>query len=247
LLLRPARRFRDAAPQAGSYNVRTHSAMPAKDFGAIVYAFTASRERSLALGYRFVTPEIGDGVCNNVNRNVPIDVSLEPFLNAMTELGRIFDAIGSQFVAEFIRKDVLCKLAVVRAASTRYDGVDSVRRLVESETNNPPSGFFCPTPAIPALQWLTRVLHFIEELVSGLVKNPSLELSEAALYAYRKSLWICHSALTRTIFEGALGYVPRREQFESDMGDSEADIAKSFTVFVSEVNPHLRTMRYILQ
>jgi hypothetical protein len=221
--------------------------MPAKDFGAIVYAFTSSREQSLALGYHFVVAEVGDGISDIVDRNLQIDVGLEPFLTAMTELARIFDAIGSQFVAEFLRKDVLCKLAVIRAASTRYEGADSVRRLVESETNNPPTGFFCPTPAIPALQWLTRVLHFIEELVSGLVNNPSLELSEAALHAYRKSLWVCHPAFTRTIFESALGYVPKREKFESDIGDSETDVAKSFAVFVSEVKPHLRTMRYILQ
>jgi Glycolipid transfer protein (GLTP) len=220
--------------------------MPAKDFAVIVCSFTASREGSLTRGLQFAIVDANGGVCNSARTDSQIDISLEPFLNALTELVRIFDAIGSQFVAEFIRKDVLCKLAIVRAAAVRHDGVDTVRSLFNAETLNPPTGFFRPTPAIPALQWLTRVLHFIEEMVSALMKNNETELSEAALLAYRKSLWVGHSAFTRTVFEGALTYVPKREKFESDISENSAEAAKSFALFVSEVRPHLHTMRNIL-
>lgn len=202
---------------------------------------------------------------------VQVDLCLEPFLAAVTELVNIFDAIGSPFLSDLVRKDALTKVAIVRDAVARHtreaekrkpkprtskvgdaEGTDAkprfdtVRRLLQAEREYPPSGLWAPQPAAPALLWMVRVLDFIERLVANLLGDRDKKLAQAALEAYNCTMRPGHSMITRGVFEKAFAFVPERKQFEAQIDPENSKVLAEFVEFERHVRPHVATLYLIL-
>jgi hypothetical protein len=121
----------------------------------------------------------------------------------------------------------------------------TLRNFVAAEEAVPrPTGLFgTATQAGPAaLLWITRVLHFIEQLLATLRRDADIKLADAALLSYRSTLRARHSTLTRAIFERAFLYVPNRATFEDRISSNPADVPETYARFLIHVSPHLTVL-----
>jgi hypothetical protein len=124
------------------------------------------------------------------------DLSLDPFLDAFEKLTSFFDALGATLLADFLRKEIAKRAAVVRAAAGRCgellgEPTLTVRALIAADQESPGTSFFKSAPRpLPALLWIGRVLDFVRGLVVSLCARPEISVSTAAVLAYKgQPLW----------------------------------------------------------
>lgn len=148
------------------------------------------------------------------------ELDIEPLLAAVSTFLIIFDALGSVVITELVRKDFGWKMGALRAAVVRLKAVSS-RDVVRREVAAPPRMF--DASGIEALQWVNRILQFVDGLVARMISDPALELKDACTESYRATLATRHPKITRSIFEKALSLVPSRARFFANI--SHVDIA----------------------
>lgn len=179
------------------------------------------------------------------------DLCLRPFLDAFQELMGIFDIIGSPLLGGIIRKDVANKIHLIHEAAAKDGNPSTVRQLVIAESLRTTSGrlssFFQPVSASMELAWMARVLQFVERLISNLLTDSHIELSEAALAAYRDSLRNYQPAITRAVFERALNFLPSRASFEENISKDSDSAKELLSRFAAVLGPHVVAMRAITQ
>jgi hypothetical protein len=233
-------------------------------FALLISAFGESSARSARLGSGLSCSPSTSSVSSNDNeavtpkyeiantdasRNLE-DIALSPFLEAFDKLLRIFVIIGSAFLASQMQKEGRAKIAIIVAATKRHCEKKNhneryadmtLRQLVDAEAafSSGGSRYFGPAPVIPALRWITRVLHFIERLVFRLRNNARLCLHDTAQLAYCDTLRPSHNFLTRAIFDEALTYVPSRETFEAQIDCESTAVYQAYERFLDYVTPHV--------
>lgn len=89
------------------------------------------------------------------------------------------------------------------------------------------------------LLWLKRAMEFITALLSRLLENPTISLSEAASETYYETLQQYHGWIVTGTFTVALKLCPSRDYlFESIMSDTpignDSDLLSDMKVFLEE-------------
>lgn len=221
-------------------------------FYAIIASFERSTDETVKGGFRLQSRSLHyEGAHDKlIKADSLTDVCLVPFLEAFQELMMIFDIIGSPLLGGIVRKDVANKITLVREAAKRNDDSRTVRQLMTLEALDKASGkvygMFQPGPASPALEWMIRVLYFVDTLVANLLRSSECELCNAALTAYKATLWKYHSTVTRVIFERALALLPSRTNFEAKIARGSRTSIEVLEEFICQVRPHVVTLGIIL-
>ncbi|CDO92333.1 unnamed protein product [Kluyveromyces dobzhanskii CBS 2104] len=153
---------------------------------------------------------------------IPLDgdkkIATSEFLEASESLVKLFDLLGNAaFVV--VQNDLNGNIAKLRKRLLATP--DKSATLQDLVTNERAEG---KKTASEGLLWLTRGLQFTAQAMKETTDDPSKELTETFIAAYKKTLSQYHGMLVKPIFKLAMKACPYRKDFFAKLGADQEKV-----------------------